>query len=73
MCQAWYLNEGVMGGRMSTEAEWGFGYPASWVQALHVRQRNAALVAAWVRVRADIRAHRRMRSGAGSCLTAQAR
>ena len=45
-----------MGGRMSTEAAWGFGYPASWAQALQVRQRNAALVAAWVRVRADIRA-----------------
>ena len=45
-----------MGGRMSTETAWGFGYPASWAQALQVRQRNAALVAAWVRVRADIRA-----------------
>ena len=53
---AWYANEGVMGGRMATEAEWGGGYPRTRQEAVQMRTRNAALVAAWVRVRPSIRA-----------------
>ncbi|KAL1529177.1 hypothetical protein AB1Y20_000136 [Prymnesium parvum] len=45
----WYITEGVMGGRMSS-------YPETWASALAYRARNSALVAAWVRVRADLRA-----------------
>ena len=53
---AWYFNEGVMGGRMATEADWGSGYPRSRQEAVQIRTRNAALVAAWVRVRPSVRA-----------------
>ena len=51
----WFVTEGVMGGRMATKKAWGSGYPEDWRGALAYRQRNAELVSAWVRVRADIR------------------
>ena len=50
----WYVTEGLMGGRMATKEAWGSGYPQDWRGALAFRARNAALVAAWVRVRAEI-------------------
>ena len=51
-CQAaWYFNQGVLGGHTDVGI-----YAQDWKVAHAFRQRNAALVAAWVRVRADIRA-----------------
>ena len=51
---AWYFTESCMGGSMATKQEWGRGYPSRWDEAVALRARNAALVAAWVRVQPSI-------------------
>ena len=48
---AWYFNQGVLGGHTDVGI-----YATAWQTAVAFRERNAALVAAWVRVKPSIRA-----------------